>query len=270
MKAALPTARIDRDSPIPFYFQLAEVLEREILSGRWEPGERLPSEPDLCDHFGLSRTTVRQALARLHQEGLLSRRKGRGTFVQGSRPRSWLLQSSGGFFENEQVREGRSVTSKVLRAGKGTLPPWACNALGLPPESRGVTIERLRSADGMVATYNVNHLPAALADAALARVEEPGESLHLCLKQQLGVEVAEASTSLEAVSAEEKLAELLEVQPGTPLLYIESVAWDQHGQPFDCYQSWLRTDRMRLDIQVSSSTAPQPAQLEAWQSGARA
>jgi GntR family transcriptional regulator len=248
---ALPAAAIDRDSPVPFYFQLAELLEHEIVSGRWRREERLPSEPDLCDHFGVSRTTVRQALARLEHEGLVNRSKGRGTFVLGTRTRSWLLQSSEGFFDDEAVREGRTVTSKVLRAMTGPLPPWAADALQLAPGSEGVTIERVRSVDGTVAMYNVNHLPGRLAAAALARVEDPGESLYRRLKERAGIEVAGANRTLEAVSAEQRLAKLLEVKAGTPLLYIESVAWDQSGERFDCYQSWLRTDHLRIDIRVS-------------------
>ena len=111
---ALP-GTINRDSPIPFYFQLSELLEDEISSGRWESGQRIPSEPDLCDHYGVSRTTVRQALARLEQEGLVARSKGRGTFVLGQRPRSWLIQTTEGFFHEEFLRTGHRVTSKVLR-----------------------------------------------------------------------------------------------------------------------------------------------------------
>ena len=73
----LPETTIDRDSPVPFYFQLSELLEHEISVGRWDPGFRLPSESELCTHFGLSRTTIRQALARLEQEGLISKQGGR-------------------------------------------------------------------------------------------------------------------------------------------------------------------------------------------------
>ncbi|HKN46289.1 MAG TPA: GntR family transcriptional regulator, partial [Propionibacteriaceae bacterium] len=70
---------IDRDSPVPYYFQLAELLEHEIVEGRWKSGDRLQSEPELCTRFGVSRTTVRQALARLEQQGLIRRHKGQGT-----------------------------------------------------------------------------------------------------------------------------------------------------------------------------------------------
>src|SRR5579864_8891307 len=147
----LPDVVIDRNSPVPFYFQLAELIEQAIVSGRWDPGSRLPSEPELCEQFGLSRTTVRQALSRLEQRGLIERLKGQGTFVQRGQPGLWLLQSSEGFFQEEVDRLGRTVTSRTLRAERGQLPAWACRALELPSRSHGATIERLRSVDGQVA-----------------------------------------------------------------------------------------------------------------------
>jgi GntR family transcriptional regulator len=244
----LPSASIDRGSPVPFYFQLAELLEHEIISGRWEPGLRLPSEHDFCRHFDVSRTTLRQALSRLEQEGLISRHKGCGTFVQGTRPRSWMLQSSGGFFEDEVARKGRRVTSRVRRATRGVLPGWACDALSLPVGSIGSTLERIRSVDGLVAMYVVNHLPDRFADAV-----EPLEgdaSLYQRLRERYGVEPAGGRRVVEAMAAQERLARLLQVQPNTPLIFVQSVTWDDSGQPFDCYQAWLRSDRMKVEVDV--------------------
>ena len=112
---SLPTTGIDRSSPVPFWFQLARVLEQAIASGLWRPGERLASESELCDHFGISRTTVRQALARLEQEGMVVRRKGFGTFATSAGPRMWLVQSQEGFYHDEVFRLGRAVSSQMLR-----------------------------------------------------------------------------------------------------------------------------------------------------------
>jgi GntR family transcriptional regulator len=257
VKPDLPQGDIDRESPVPFYFQLSELLEAEIVSGRWPARVRLPSEPDLCQHFGVSRTTVRQALARLEQEGLLVRRKGQGTFVRETRPRSWLLQSSEGFFQEEVERMGRTVSSRILRATRCPLPRWATDALNLPPGSDGATIERLRSVDGLVALYVVNHVPAHLAAAALAG-DDPDESLYRRLRERDGVDVAGGRRSLEAVLAGTRLARLLELEPRAPVAFIESVSWDRTMRPFDCYRAWLRTDRMRIDIQVASSPALLP------------
>ena len=250
--AKLPSTQIDRQSPVPYYFQLSELLEQEIMSGRWEPGTRLPSEPEISRQLGLSRTTIRQALGRLEQRGLVQRRKGQGTFVAESEPRSWLLQSSAGFFEEEFARMGRVVTSVVLRAiVRGTLPPWATSALGLAGPQGG-TLERIRSVDGLVAMYVVNHLPPGLAELVLP-LDDPNESLYQRLKERADTETAGGRRMLESVRAEERLARVLEVPIGAPLMFVESISWDHNLRPFDCYQAWLRSDRMRIDVSVSSS-----------------
>jgi GntR family transcriptional regulator len=250
----LPPVPIDRESPVPFYFQLAEILEQEISDGNCRPGDRLPAEPDIARHLGVSRTTIRQALGRLEQKGLIRREKGRGTFVADSQPRSWLLQSSEGFFPEEFERLGRPVRSTVLRTVvRGPLPQWAASALGLAgPE--GGTLVRVRSIDGLVAMYVVNHIPPGLGELVLP-LDEPDQSLYQRLSERAGVEAAGGRRVLEAVLAEQRLAELLEVRVGEPLVFIESVTWDANLRPFDCYQAWLRSDRMRIDISVASSPA---------------
>jgi GntR family transcriptional regulator len=245
---------IDRTSPVPFYFQLAELLEQEIASGRLEAGARLPSEPELCAKYGLSRTTVRQALGRLEQRSLIERAKGLGTFVRRERSGLWLLQSSEGFFQDEVDRLGRAVTSQVLRATHGPLPSWASTALELAPNSRGATLERIRSVNGLVALYVVNHLADHVAEAALA-ISNPNESLYRRLRERAGVVAHGGRRSLEAIAAEQRIADLLKLEPGAPIAYIESVAWDEDMRPFDCYRAWLRTDRTRIDVQASGPGA---------------
>lgn len=250
---SLPEATIDRASPVPFYFQLAELLEKEIINGRWEPGARVPSESELGARYQLSRTTIRQALARLEQEGLVSREKGRGTFVSDSRPRSWMIQSTEGFFGDELRRAGRSVSSRILHLDCRELPRWASEALGLAAGSDGVVVERVRSVDGLVALYVVNCLPSFTAEAVMGL--EPDESLYQRLLAHGGISLTGGRRSLEAVGAGPKLAKLLELKDGDSVVYIESVTWDESGRPIDCYHAWLRTDRMRLEIEVTAQSA---------------
>lgn len=251
--------KIDRSSPLPFYFQLAELLEHEIMQGRLKPDARVPSEPALCEAFGVSRTTVRQALGRLEQRGLIARRKGQGTFVRAGESGLWLLQSSAGFFQEEVDRLGRSVTSQILRAEPEVLPGWACGALELPIGSKGVTLERLRSVDGQVALYVVNHLVEAFADAALA-ISNPNESLYRRLKERMDVVPHGGHRTLEAIAAPDGVAEHLELEPGAPVAHIQSVTWDAQMVPFDCYRAWLRTDRTKIEIQAAGpvEAATQP------------
>ena len=181
MAAQLPTSRIDRTSPVPFYFQLKKTLAEEIVAGRWLPGDRLPSEPSVCAHFDVSRTTVRQALGELEAEGMIRREKGRGTFVAAPRSTSWLLQSARGFYE-EAVGAGHAVRSRVLRRGLETLPSWACDALDL-------------------------------AEAVLAANLEVG-SLYRTLEQATGVRVFGGRRVVEAVTGQDPPAGVAERQRG--------------------------------------------------------
>jgi GntR family transcriptional regulator len=241
---------IDRGSPIPFYFQLAQALRGRIDAGAWAAGARLPSEAELCDTFAVSRSVVRQALGMLEAEGIIRKLKGRGAFVaEVATERSWLLQSSDGFFQDEVARRGAHVTSQILRAERGTLPRWAGEALEAE-RAGGATLERLRWVDGELALYVVNHVPAPLADVALALRDD--ESLYARLGAA-GVRGAGGRRTVAAVAAEPPLDKLLGVRRGAPLMFIESVSWTAERRPFDCYRAWVRTDRMRIEIQVTSS-----------------
>jgi GntR family transcriptional regulator len=246
----LPAKEIDRSVPVALYYQLAQLLEEEIRNGEWEAGARLPSEPAMCEHFGVSRATVRQALARLERRGLVTRRAGRGTFVHQHQPGLWMLQRSHGLFQLEVDRLGRTVTSTILRAEFGPLPSWACDSLRVPPGSEGAMLERLRFLDDRVALYVVNHVPAEFAETALL-TENPNESLYRRLEQRHGLEPTGGRRVVEAVAADSRIAELLEVDRGAPLIFIQSATWDRVEVPFDCYRAWLRTDRLRIEIGAS-------------------
>jgi GntR family transcriptional regulator len=239
---------IDRASPVPLYFQLKRAISDEMTAGRLRPGDQLPAEPELCDRFQLSRTTVRQALAELESEGTLRREKGRGTFVAEPASSSGFLQSSSGFFE-EAVRAGHRVTSRVMRYEVEQLPHWASAALNLPAEASGVTLERVRSIDGGVVMYVVNHLVPELADA-IQSADLAKASLYGTLRERKGISVSGGRRTVEAVNAHDHLTELLEVEEGAPLLFVESVSWNADGRPFECYRAWHRSDRSRIEVQV--------------------
>jgi GntR family transcriptional regulator len=249
----LPQSAIDRDSPIPYYFQLKKLLSEEIESGRWAPGDRLPSEPAICSHFDVSRTTVRQALAELEAEGAIRKDKGRGSFVAERRSSGWLLQSSHGFYE-EAVRAGHEVTSRVLRCEAGPLPQWAVDALRLPAGATGLTLERLRWVDGRLVMYVLTHLPAALADAVLGADLERG-SLYRTLEERMGIAVVSGRRVVEAVVAGGDLPGLLEVDEGAPLLFVESVSLGPDTRPFECYRAWHRADRTKIEVQAVTPEA---------------
>jgi GntR family transcriptional regulator len=232
------------------YFQLSRLLIDEITRGRWKAGERLASESEICEAYGVSRATVRQALSRIENEGMIHRFKGRGTFVTDSRHRSWMLQSSDGFFHDEVGRLGLEVTSRVLRAELAELPTWASQALELPPGSEGAVLERLRFIERDVVLYVTDYLLPRYAHAALSLRERDG-SLYERLSSEQGVSVHGGRRIIEATHPSSTVAKLLDVGPRSPVLLIESVSWDDRFEPFHCYHTWLRTDRVPVEIEVS-------------------
>ena len=260
----LGTLVLDRGSPVPLYFQIERLIEEAILSGKAGPGTRVPSEPNLAEHFGVSRSVVRQSLVRLEQEGLLSRIRGRGSFVRETERRSWRLQGSEGFFEEEVDRLGRSVTSHVVRCEIEPLPSWATEALRLGSGARGVVLERIRYLDGRVALYDLNCLPERFAPAVLSLKDLPEGSLYRVLEQEYGLVVSRGTRLIDTLIAGDRFAELLEIGRADPLIVIEAVDLDANSVPFDCYRTWLRPDRVRLEVEVTSVAGFSPIINEAY------
>jgi GntR family transcriptional regulator len=249
MPIILGPLAVDRRSPVPLYLQLEDVLSREILAGRLSPGDQLPAEPEIAEHFGVSRSVVRQALMRLDQEGLVRRAHGAGTFVLRNRQRSWLVQDVAGFFRDEVERHGHDVTSKVLRLGVEPMPVWAADALAVPEGSPGVVLERLRWVDGILTVYDLNYLLSELAPVVEMLAEDAHGSLYEVLAQE-GLTVAGGRRIVDSVIAGERFADVLDVKAWEPLLVIEGVDWDRNLRAFDCYRTWIRPDRMKIEVQV--------------------
>jgi GntR family transcriptional regulator len=257
MPVVLGPLAVDRRSPVPLYLQLEDVLSREIIAGRLSPGDQLPAEPDIAEHFGVSRSVVRQALMRLDQEGLVRRAHGAGTFVLRNRQRSWLVQDVAGFFRDEVERHGHDVTSKILRLAVEPMPLWATDALSVPEGTQGVVLERLRSVDGALTVYDLNYLLGDLAPVVFRLEDDPHGSLYEVLRQE-GLSVAGGRRIVDSVIAGQRFADILEVKAWEPLLVIEGVDWDRNLRAFDCYRTWIRPDRMKIEVQVMPTGAGAP------------
>lgn len=218
-----------------------------------------------CYH--LSRTTVRQALSALEQQGVIRKEKGRGAFVSQATPGLWLLQSVGGLFDEELSRYGATVESTVVRSAVERLPDWAAQSLQLPRGTTGVTLERVRSIDGEIALYVVNHLPEPYADLLSKVRASSTASLYRLLRERHGVSLVGSSRVLEAVGAPAVCASRLRVPRGSPVAFIQSVSWDEASAPTDCYRAWLRTDRLRISVETQSFQSSTGRTVTHWLSG---
>ncbi|MGH8876897.1 MAG: GntR family transcriptional regulator [Stackebrandtia sp.] len=247
-------AAIDRQSATPYYQQLADALGQRLTSGALAIGERLPSENELCDQFGLSRATVRQALLLMQTRGLVTRVPGRGVYASepGTR-RGWVIQEPEGFLENAIGYQNRAVTTEILRHGPVVLPGFAAQALHLPESVAGYELIRLRFLDGAPALYSVNYSPPDLVPVlAGARDVLAGKASLSDALTSAGYALGGAHRAIRAVSPAPEVAEALGVPESTPTLHIRSTSWTPSKVRFDVYDTWVRSDVVPLEVNVNT------------------
>ena len=247
--SALTLPPLDRASTAPIWFQIMRAIEVQIADGTWAPGDRLPSESELCAHFSASRTSVREALSRLESAGIISRQQGKGAFVERAQgPSAWTLPSAPSLL-GEYSEDGRSaLRSEILRAGIEPLPSWAAAVVGRSsPDGTGFVLERVRAVGSRTAVHVINYLPTRFA-GVLPDLRDPRASLYAAITNVVGVRIARMHRTIEAVAADRVLAGLLDVEPGHPIVVVEAVAYDQHGEPIDISRASVRTDRLRVSV----------------------
>jgi len=244
MLDSIDPATIQRDTPVPYHYQLSELLRQEIESGRWRIGEQIPVEEDLCAHFSLSRTTVRKSLDALVNLGLLRREQGRGTFVAEPKMVEGLVNRPIGFFD-DMTERGFQVVTQVLELRKIPPPPIVARELQLGSDDTVIEMRRVRFIMDLpvvvVNSYVPYELCPSLLDADLTKF-----GLYQYLREQGGYRTYRAKSFVEAVGADEMEAQLLWVEVGTPLLMIESTVYLADGRPIDYNKSRHRGDRLRL------------------------
>ncbi len=239
---------IDRNIPLPYYFQLKELLREEIESGRWQPDQQIPSESDLCEQFELSRTVVRHALNELVNEGLLYRQKGKGTFVARPKIGESLVQNLTGFYQ-DMVTRGLTPATQVLEQSLASASKKVAEKLNLEPGSQVIKIERRRFVNDepilLVTTYIPYHTCPGLLNEDLTQ-----RSLYALLEEKYGLEIARGHRTLEAVAASEYEARLLNIEENAPLILLHSVSYLRDGRPIEYYHAVHRGDRSRFEVEL--------------------
>jgi len=248
---------VSRRSDVPLYAQVREAL-REELAGM-EPGQAIPAESELEGRFGVSRITVRKALDDLSAEGLVVRQQGRGTFVQNpklthelNRITSWT----------EQLRAlGHEPYTKNTECVAIEPPGRIAHMLRLKA-GRVVRLRRVRLADDEPISVMVNYLPENLVPG-LAEASIEHESLYELLEERYGLAPATAVDTVEAREASEQEAELLKVQPWSPVISVTRVSYLEDGRPLEVALATSRGDRYQYKVTLSgragSGSARAPA-----------
>ncbi|WP_327639807.1 GntR family transcriptional regulator [Kribbella sp. NBC_00482] len=234
---------IDRSSPVPLYFQLAQRLQQLIESGQIPSGARLDNELVVAEQLGLSRPTVRQAMQYLVEKGMLSRKRGVGTSVVNNRVRRKDVRSS--LYEDLE-RAGRRPRTELLSCEVVPATEEIATALAIEPGTKLMALRRLRYADDEPLAILRNHIRADLGITAES-LERRG--LYQLLRAA-GSEIKAAQQTVGARKATAAEASLLQEPRGATLLKVHRVAYDAHGRPVEYGRDLYRASLYSIDFSV--------------------
>jgi len=233
---------------IPLYHQLKEIFEDRIASGEWAPEALIPNELELCQQYAVSRGPVRQALDRLVQEGKISRKQGKGTVVLPPKIESEL----GGFYSFTSL-----IEQKGLRPGVRTLSFERQEAAGspahhldLPPSALIYKIRRLRLANDEPLILETLYLPEAVCPG-LSREDLSAAPLYTLISSRYGLRLLRAKQFFEPAVADPYEAEILDLQPGAPVLFLQNVTYGLGERPLVLSRAIMRGDRVRYLVELN-------------------
>jgi GntR family transcriptional regulator len=239
---------INFESHIPYYLQLIDILKEKVQQVEWAPGDQIPGEQDLCEHYQVSRTVVRQALRELEYEGVITRQKGKGTFISRPKISEGLVQKLTGFYQ-DMVERGLKPGSKVLHQNVNPSTEKVARFLNIKPGEKVIDIQRLRYINDEPIQLVTTYIPFEICPG-LAIVDLTNRSLYEYLEKECGIFIAKGQRYIEAVLANEHEAALLGIERGAPLLMLDSVSFSEDGRPIEYYHALHRGDRSRFEVEL--------------------
>ena len=227
MVDVLDGVRLDHGSPVPLYHQAAQALEAAIEDGRLPRGSRLDGEVELATRLGISRPTMRAAMKQLVDKGLLVRRRGIGTMVAPRPVRRPVALTS---LFDDLKEAGREPRTRLISLERVPCPPDVAEYLGLEPNAPVVRFDRLRVAGSDPIALMHNFVPEGIVEIREEDLERTG-LYELFRSAGISPNVATQRVGARKAGAEE--AELLEMEPGDPVLTMTRIAYDTNGRPIE-------------------------------------
>lgn len=231
----------------PRHEQLSDWLRERLTTGDYAPDDRLPSEHELGELFGVSRITVRRALGTLENEGLIYRRQGLGSFAAPPKVPQGLVRLTD--FAQDMERAGMVPESRVLHHAPAEAPAAAATALGLEAGATVIRLDRLRLGDGEPVALDRTWLPPFYAQF-LEGHDLTKETIFRVLEQDCDIPVVRARYRIEAALAGAGEAGPLGVSVGGPLLVLERISYSAAEKPIYYQRRYYRADRVAFDLEL--------------------
>ena len=240
--------------PVPKYFRLANWLRQQIREGKLQPGDQLPTEAALCEQFGVSRGTVRQAIQMLVQEGLVEREQGRGSFVRRPRQRAFFTLTG---FREDMRRQGVQPETRVLVTEIVPADEVTAQRLDIPLHAPIIHIERLHLADDRPILYDKRLLARDLCPDLLQE-DLATASIHELLIEKYRIPLLRTVHVMEVHLLDQKEASLLQAEPGAPAFFVDRLTYTtgpEGERPAVWYQALYRGDAYHFRAEFEARMA---------------
>lgn len=244
----MPTAAPDFRPGLPRHEQLSDWLRDRITAGEFSAHDQLPSEAEIGSLSGVSRITVRRALATLENEGRIYRRQGLGSFVAPPPLPQGLVRLTD--FAQDMERAGLKASSRVLHRAPEAAAPFVAEALDLEDGATTVRLDRLRLGDSQPVALDRTWLPPFYAQF-LEGHDLTSETIYRVLEQDYQIPVVRGHYRIEAVVAQAGDASSLGVPDGSPLLLVERTSYTAGERAVYYQRRYYRADRIAFDLELA-------------------
>ena len=236
----------------PLYYRVFKTLEQRVRDGQYSRGDRVPSEDQLCREFNASRITIREAVRRLVDLGLVVRRRGSGTFVSDREGGKAEVPIRFTAALEDLFAQVETVQTKAAQVTEQIPPLDVAHLLGLKEREPVSVVRRIRAYQGQVFALTMNYLPLSLG----VRVREGdlyGYPLLRVLEEKLKIRFRSADQTIEARTADDEVAAALGVRFGDPVLYVQRLMFTEGRNPLEVVRSFYRGDIYRYQVRMARS-----------------
>jgi len=235
---------LDREAPEFLHSQISNAIRATIASGQWPARHRLKPEPDLAIDLGVSRGTLRRALATLINEGLLKQTKGRGTFVTETLIEPAVAQKLSTLSE-DLASQGITLTTSVISIGTGEPPAVVRSLLRVPRGTSVLQLTRSRATGDLPIALLRNYVRLDLAPG-IETMDFTSSTLFGALEGRYGLKIGSARRTFSAVAAVGEVSSALGVADGTPVQYLEQLTFLADGRPVEYSDVWINSAELRV------------------------
>jgi GntR family transcriptional regulator len=245
--------QLDKSVPVPLYYQLKKLITEEIEEGKYAVDSPIPTELELSSMFNISRTTVRQAILELVQEGKLYRVKSKGTFVAKPKINQNFMNNRMYSFiaptNEEIIQSGRIPSTEVVSLNVVPMPEVVAKLYDAKIDAMAVCLYRKRCADGAPILRVKTYLPVKQCAFVLGH-NFAAESLYEVLSTHEDTKIYRVSKVCEAIAAGREDAEILGVKRGSPIHFFTTIGYNVSGEVIEYSLSYFRGDQHRFHIET--------------------